>query len=61
MSEISTFLKQVNLVHEDYIRGKVKVIGEYFQCLKNSEFVVSLLESDLDLSPICKVRHFSIY
>lgn len=60
-SEISLFLKQVVLFHEDYIRGKVKVIEYYFKELIDNELVFSLLESDVDLSPLQKVRHFSMY
>jgi len=60
-SEISSWLKEVVNIYEDYINGKLKDQSMYFQELKSNEVVRSVCLSEIHSSFIEKVRFYSPY
>lgn len=60
-SAISIWLQEVINIHSDYIFGKMKEPGKYFELLKDNAFVKSIYKSDVNMPFLDKVRHFSPY
>jgi hypothetical protein len=60
-SEISTFLRAMINIHDDYINSRLEPDNNYFEELQGNVFLQSIMTQTIELPFFRKVRYFSIY